>query len=915
MRQKIPMLGWVVLAACASPAPRPQTANAPAASDVHATATGSAATVVAAPQPRPPHKCVRSVYPTYRSAEEVAAEAADQAAWEAANGGGAPADELPDGGAGEGGGWTLSEKAAELAKSTPMQGVCDTRHRSELETALLRLPTRAGAEPKKARAWDHKSPVAYQRQVDAVLALSAPERDQLQRDGMVVPARLTYSDYTRAYYDIHRAQLPVYISVDSIFHAVYASHDALLAKAEGEGLVQRFDAALGAMHCGLAAASADYPADTAHDLDLYLTVARSLLANTLVPSELGGDTDAQAERLFTLITDASTVTTISLFGRDRAFDASLFAPRGHYTTDGNPVDSLEAYFRTAMWLSRVEFNLVSRDTRSSSPGYVPDRSETPREAVAALALADLVQRSGAASDIAMIDQAWTSLAGRREDITVAEVAMLRSQAGITRITDPEAAAKLRAAIGDKWQRTVNVHPSPTVPHLAAITTLIGPRISPDTSALGALTAGRGPDHVAAELGFMLGHERAQKYVTPKALDAVHSARSALNQAARTDDLYTAWLDAIRALGERQAGNTPSFMDGDAYADMRLNSALAAYGQLRHNHVLTTPAVYDEGGCEIPDGYVEPAVNSYLALAAYAARGKQVFAALDPAGKLGGAAYFTKVERLMNVLVALSREELAGRPLSDGAKRFLSMVVEQREAEAMSYSGSIPVATYDGWYLDLFPDVDTALQTSSFIVDYATYDRDGVQGINYLGAKGPRLGVFVVDTGGAPRLTVGPVAQAFEFKGVLAKRLTDADAPAVAGAAPWGTSFTLPAPPEPKLTISYERPSAQRRYRLGPASAKTSQPTAPPANSIQLESSTALGPITLELLDHHFVRMTSVTATLVDGKATVLMPKTPRLVESFRVRVGSFVGRIDTNLAGRANHTFGESAAGAPTVDE
>ena len=56
-------------------------------------------------------------------------------------------------------------------------------------------------------------------------ALSAVEQAQLTRDGMVVPQRLAYEDYTTAYYFIHRAQLPVFVSVDSIFHAIYKSHD------------------------------------------------------------------------------------------------------------------------------------------------------------------------------------------------------------------------------------------------------------------------------------------------------------------------------------------------------------------------------------------------------------------------------------------------------------------------------------------------------------------------------------------------------------------------------------------------------------------------------------------------------------------------------------------------------------------
>ena len=49
----------------------------------------------------------------------------------------------------------------------------------------------------------------------------------------------------------------------------------------------------------------------------------------------------------------------------------------------------------------------------------------------------------------------------------------------------------------------------------------------------------------------------------------------------------------------------------------MNTAVAAYGQLRHNYVLIAGQAYDEGGCEIPDGYVEPNVPLYEDLLAYA----------------------------------------------------------------------------------------------------------------------------------------------------------------------------------------------------------------------------------------------------------------------------------------------------------
>jgi hypothetical protein len=559
-----------------------------------------------------------------------------------------------------------------------------------------------------------------------------------------------------------------------------------------------------------------------------------------------------------------------------------------------------------MWLSRTELNLVSRDSRSSQPGYQPDPTETPREAVVALALADLVNRTSASSHVTAIDSAWSAFAGRREDVPVAELDKLRARAGIQKLTQPDAATRLRDAIGDGYRRTVNIHPMPNVPNLPVIATLIGPRITPDTIALGGLVDGRGPELQAAEVGFMLGQDRGLAYVKadPSLTARMKTAREALNRRPAATDLYTPWLDAIRALANRPAGAVPSFMDGAAFADLRLDSALAAYGQLRHNHVLMAAQVYDQGGCEIPDGYVEPALDTYRALAAYAARGRSVFAALDPRDRSHGVAYFARLERLMNVLVALSREELANRPLSASARRFLSMIVEVREASAWDYNGSFPIATYDGWYLDLFPFQDAAFKDASFIADYATYNRNGDQGIHYLGAKGPRLGVFVVDAGGAPRLMVGPVARAYQYTGKLDHRLDDAGAAAIEGSAPWSASYTVAAAPEPALALEYLRPSKPDPgdSALGRHRARTQLPP----NVIRLETATDLGDVTLDLLDHHFALLQSITVHASKGRTDTPAPVLARPIEAIRVHVGAFQDRIDVGLDGHLLRTLGAS---------
>src|SRR5262249_19062696 len=159
------------------------------------------------------------------------------------------------------------------------------------------------------------SALDYADVVRAGLSLTADEVARLGKDGFVVPARLAYADYTSAYSDIHRGQLPVFVSADSILHAIYVSHDLLVAKFETDVLDMRLDHALGDMHCALAAAATRYPAAVADDVDIYLAVARSLLAGETVPTELG-HSEAVAQRLVAQVRDANGVQTVSLFGRD-----------------------------------------------------------------------------------------------------------------------------------------------------------------------------------------------------------------------------------------------------------------------------------------------------------------------------------------------------------------------------------------------------------------------------------------------------------------------------------------------------------------------------------------------------------------------------------------------------------------------
>ncbi len=725
----------------------------------------------------------------------------------------------------------------------------------------------APATPGKSAPWDRKRPALRLELVKRRFELTRPELDAITKQGFAVLGRLEQPTYSHAYHEIFQSQLPVYISADSIFHAFFASHDSIVAQLETSRLSLLLQDALNQLHCALPAAAASYPPEVARDLDLYLTVARTLADGMAVAGKLGDPAvDREAAALVAQIDAASELAEVTLFGRARAIDFTQYGPRGHYTES----DELKRFFRAAMWASRLEFNLVSRSSRSSTPGTELDPRETPREALAALALADLAGRSGAEEEIALVDRAWAVLAGRREDVTIAQLGALRTRAQIGSLTDPGAFEALKRAIGGDFQRTTRIHPMPEgSKHLPAIATLIGPRIVADAHAIMPLVASAVPNRhslAIADVAYAMGLDHAKTHLGhelakfPSLEGQLEVSRRVVAAAPLGDDLYGAWFGAIRALAVTPAGALPSFAQTPAGKDLRLNTIAAAYGQLKHNHVLMAGQPYSEFGCEIPDGYVEPVPAAYRALEEYATRAAGLAPVLDPKGKLGVARYFERVAQIMRVLRTISEHELADIPLTAVEKRWIGMVAELSIDTSQDITGHPPV--YSGWYFDLFRDREAdGMREASFIADYFTSQ----DGIAYVGATAPRMGIFVVDTGGPPRAFVGPIARAYEVRGPLGTRYSDETARKLPRVdEPWAASYTLAAPAAaPSLTIQYDRD-----------------------RGVVIEAPEALGAATVKLLDHHRVPLATRKVTLKAGE-TVVPLRSRKQVGAVYIEIGAF----------------------------
>ena len=718
-------------------------------------------------------------------------------------------------------------------------------------TKILDAPKSAAATG-VSRAWDRKTEPARWARIAQRYGLDQRHRAQLGRDGFVVAKGATHWNFVEAYHEIFQSQLPIYVSIDSVLHAIYASHSGVLEDVETKVLLPKLRELLSTMHCEMATAAASWPRDVAHDVDLYLTVARMLLAMERYPgtekpkpvSLLGSD--AEAQRIVDQIVAAKGFDELELFGRRRVVDFGAFRPRGHYSNSA-------PYFRTMSWLSRIELNLVSRSSRSST--MQPDPSETPREVAVALALVDLAQGTKQLVAISEIDAVWGELAGKRADISFAELAVLRDKAGVTPALSAQPA--LARVIGGGYRRAIPTQPHPDgLTDLPVIASMFGPRVGADTAAIAPIIQPAVPQRfavAAADIAYLLGHDRAKHHLAkelatyPELGKQLGVARKALDARLTGDDMYSMWLKAIRSLAAPTAGTTPSFMKSDGFADLRMSSAIAAYGQLRTNYELMAGMAYLGSGCEIPDGYVEPAAATYDALIAYAERGKVLLAKIDPKDVSEAQGYYTRLATTLRVLRAIVTTELAGRPLTTAQKEWLSMVVE-----IVINDGSGAPPSYAGWYFDLFRNFNDATHEPDFLTGYAQNELDTM----YLGASDPRIGVFVVDTGGPPRVVVGPIAHAWETSAPTSKGRLEIDEtdPTTRPAMhePWAASYTVEATKPPKLVI-------REAWRDG-------------ANGFEIVAATAVGPVTLKLLDHHRVPFASQTRTIGAGRTKLWFPE-------------------------------------------
>lgn len=655
-----------------------------------------------------------------------------------------------------------------------------------------------------------KKAAHYERFVEA-FALSKAERAKLDQLGfVVVPAREAGgAGPVDVYYRVFAADLPVFVTADSVLHAWHRSYDTLLEATERGELVELLTELLAAVEDAIDGAEAG-----AEDARLYVQVARVLLRDERNSPPSGGESGTDSPRpsatlgaansarppseavdAFVEAAYAERQETIDLMGQPVQIDFSQFRPRGHYA--GAP--GLAGYFRAMMWLGLVDLRLYD-------PRFDVTRSES-----AARSLVSALSRSGRQASYQHLERFYRAHVGRPNALTPRDLSAIYATAGA-----PNCAGQSASGV-DLTPQYLSASSSPDSPGVSM--RLVPQRFAYDAWVTAKLTAPRLPivHHVSPETGvyevsarlmatpyevaFALGSDRAllplmgesgQRYAVnlPQFLAATRTTVQESPPVALDATLYNRWLEGLMAVAKTDVRpELPRVLQTAAWHDRKLETVLASWAELRHDTVLMVEQSVGRLGCQYPQGYVEPVPDLYRQLA----RAASDLAALYPGEKPEASHRARRVKawakhfgEVMQRLARLAEQQLRGEPMKAADLAFMNQTVDQQVEQV--YLGD---RAYDGWYPALFfsshwvspaesrrgrggrqnPHVEGG-RSKPIVIDVHTDAQN--ERVLQAGTGHPELLVVAIDQGGDVSVYGGAVSSFFTFERPSSSRMTDGE---------------------------------------------------------------------------------------------------------------------------------------------
>ncbi|RPH89218.1 MAG: DUF3160 domain-containing protein, partial [Calditrichaeota bacterium] len=536
------------------------------------------------------------------------------------------------------------------------------------------------------------------------------------------------------------------------------------------------------------------------DVDLYVTIAKSLLAGVQLPPQLTS-TD-KLDAVWNAVLSEKLVNLPLFMKTARPIDFSQFTVRGHYTIERpDGTRPLASYFRCMMWLGRIDFILANPPVE-----WELSREDVRRMNLGALLLNELISMNPANSEGSEIDEIITTLVGESDNLTPAELSDIEQSLNILNadalFDDPtfdafQTALKASSASGQKILSLLiqgREEPGSDPVELPISFMLFGQRFIIDSYIFSSVVY----DRIVYQGGkvcrlmpnpldamFALGNDDALPLLKNE-LDNYHYSSQLASLRYLIDaydadfwgkSLYNAWLQSIRCLNPAAVQDgSPLFVHTTAWHQQKLNTQLASWTQLRHDNLLYAKQSYTGIPiCSFPHSYVEPYPAFFHQIATFAEKADQIFYTITADENIKQ--YFTHLKEVMFKLEVIAQKEIDRQVLSSEEMQFLQDML-------FVSSGPCGEPPFWGWYADLFYDPDkggarVANEQDYLVADVHTQPADCagiiVGRVFHVGVGKINLGVFLADSPSndfKPMAYVGPVMSYYEKITSDFERLTD-----------------------------------------------------------------------------------------------------------------------------------------------
>ncbi|MCC4770805.1 DUF3160 domain-containing protein [Methanosarcina sp. DH2] len=627
------------------------------------------------------------------------------------------------------------------------------------------------------------------------IPLKNESRDLLYINGFVVienPAieNLPGAGHTlvnSTYKDLKVADVPIFITSDSLLHLYHIQFDETLKRAESDEFYDelwKLDKAL------LEASIEDYDSASGREKEAarrnvaYFAVALRLLEPE--PDQIGQSRedsgkiilfDSEEAKQYSVevpsFVKTDVDTELRLIGaREDGIspifkyreDYSQYTPRGHYTRS----EKLKNYFKAMMWHGRMSMLLQSDMITAETP-----EKEARIQTMQALLISDHFDRDkNLRASWDRIYEVTAFYVGFSDDLGPYEYAKAldtvfgNDRSGVS--FDNESLTALKTEL-ERYESpkiyggTGEIIPAGSETESKTLDAtkgfrFMGQRYTPDS-------------YIFQKLGFpalnimdLLGSERAAKHL--KNMDVSENAEyeishqslenefEAFDEEDWNKNLYWAQLYALKPLLVSYPEGYPTFMQTEAWEDKQLNTALASWTELRHDTILYGKQTYFMGAPQIQEekpveGYVEPVPEFYarmLALTKMAHTGLNDMEVLDEQSDKD----FTTLEKTLERLLEISIKELENKELTDEEYEF--------------------IRNFDQNIAPMLENVDIKSQMSTLVAD--VYTGPGGSILEEGTGKLDMMVVAYKQPDGRIVLGAGPVMSYYEFWQPSGERLTD-----------------------------------------------------------------------------------------------------------------------------------------------